>query len=358
MPSHLDDDTFTELAEEERRRLRRRRSGAPVLRLFAAAAIVVLIVILAALFVRDWLHDRQVAAYDGYTTEIAQILKTSDAMGSELSQILLQPGDSTRKDLQGKLDSYLQKSQQLTQRATEVETPEDLVEAHKWFVAALQLRAKGLETLKPSLMNALEVQDAEVASEQVATAMQNLLVSDVIYGQLYVEAASSVLQEKEIEGVALPASDFLTDHDLASKSKLKTVIATLKESENLQEVHGVALIKVVVMPAEKVVEPDGSYTLTATDELAFEITMENQGNETETDVPVSLKLISSVNPQPQLKTEKIPEVKPNEQKTIRISGINPTEYGEKAELQVEVGPVPNEKLVTNNSLKATVTFTL
>jgi hypothetical protein len=55
---------------------------------------------------------------------------------------------------------------------------------------------------------------------------------------------------------------------------------------------------------------------------------------------------------------KVAEIKPNEQKVVRISGVNPTDYGLTAALEVEVGPVPDEKMKENNVLTAYVIFIL
>jgi hypothetical protein len=173
-----------------------------------------------------------------------------------------------------------------------------------------------------------------------------------------VSRASTVLKEKDVQGVAVPGTDFVGDSALASQGKVKEILATLKNSDSLRSVRGVALVKVVALPSEKVLEKDARYNLAASDQLSFAVTVENQGNETETDVPVTLQLNAESGNQPQLQTVKIAELKPKEQKTINISGVNPTDYGEPAVLEVEVGPVPDEKMIENNSLLSYVIFTL
>lgn len=353
-----DDDTFSHLAEEEKRRGRRRRSSAPYMRLLAALGVVAVILILAGLGVRSWLHDREVSSYDAYMKSVAEVIKGSDKMGGDLSSLLMEPGDSTRKDVQTRLDQYIQRSSKLTEQTKGLKAPSDLLEAHQWFVATMQLRSRGLENLKPSLMTALEVQDEEVSSEKIARAMQLLLLSDVAYAEFFESRASAVLKERNIEGVTVPTTDFVTDSALASKDTVKNILATLKSSDNLQAIHGVALVKVVAMPSEKVIEKSGRYNLTASDELSFTVTVENQGNEPEKDVPVTVQLLSAEDKQPQIVTVKIPELRPKEQKQVTITGVNATDYGEEASLQIEVGPVPDEKMKENNSLQSIVIFTL
>ena len=47
-----------------------------------------------------------------------------------------------------------------------------------------------------------------------------------------------------------------------------------------------------------------------------------------------------------------------EQLTVTVKGLNPTPYGEKAHVKVQVGPVKDEKVMDNNSLEADIIFTL
>ncbi len=100
----------------------------------------------------------------------------SDTIGSELTKLLTDPGDTSRKDIQTKLDQFVAKSEQLETQAKEMEAPKDLIEqnVHQFFVAGDDFRATGLADLEPSLMNALEVQDTEVAAEQISRALYYL----------------------------------------------------------------------------------------------------------------------------------------------------------------------------------------
>jgi hypothetical protein len=353
-----DDESFTELAEEEQRRQSRPGLSGPFIRLLLVIAVVTVIVVLGGLLIRSWLHSREVSSYEAYMTQVTSILERSDKMGRELSRLLLEPGETTRKDLQTRLDQYITTSTQLTEEAKALEAPSDLAEAHQWFVATMQLRNRGLENLKPGLLRALEVEDVEVSSETISRAMLLLVLSDVAYEEFFVSRASEVLKEQEIGGVTVASTDFITDSSLSSKATIAEILDLMRSSESLQTVHGVALTEVLALPAEKLIESDGTYNLQSTDDLKFVVTVENQGNVNETDVPVELTLTSPASPQPQIVAVKIPEIKAKESKKITISGVNPTDYGEKALLQVSVGPVQDEKIQENNVLEAHVIFVL
>jgi CARDB len=359
MASFLDDDdTFTELADEEKRRDDRRKSSAPLVRLLLLGAGVIVVVLLAGLLIRSWLHNREVASYSTYVSQVSDILKQSDASGRDLSRLLLDPGQSTRKDLTTRLDQHIAAAEKLTKDAQALTVPSDLKEAQQWFVAAMQLRSGGLQDLKPALLQALDVQDTEVSSETIARAMLLLVLSDVVYDRFFVTRATEVLKERQIAGATVGTTNFITDSSLSAKAKIKEILTAMRSSETMQTVHGLALKEVRAMPADKVIERDGTYNLQSTDQLKFVVTVENQGNVTEKDIPVQLSLSVASSTQPQSVGVKIPELKAKETKKITITGVNPTPYGEKALLKVTVGPVKEEKNTANNKLEAHLIFIL
>lgn len=352
------DDDFTHLADEEDRRRRRKGTSAPLVRVAVGVLVFVAVIAVLGFAVQNMLHSREVSSYEDYLAAITQIAKESDASGQQLNNLLTKPGDATRKDVQTVLDRHIQTSKSLEQQAKDVKVPEDLKTAHQWFLAVMQLRAQGFQDLKPSLLNALEVQDLELASEQISGAMQLLLTSDIVYDRIFTRETSDVLKTKEIPGLVVPASTFLTDQTLATKGKVANILSSLKSSESLQSVHGVALIKLTAMPSEKQLEGGATYNLQSTDKLAFAVTVENQGNMTEKDIPVTLRLSSETAAQPQIVTVKIDQLKPKETKMVTVTGVNPAAYGENALLRVEVGPVPSEKNKENNILETHVVFVL
>jgi hypothetical protein len=293
-------------------------------------------------------------------SSVNEMLKQSDSMGAKLVEKLTNPETTTRKDLQTSLDTYISNSGKLEAQAKAMDAPKDLVtqDVHQFLILVMSFRYKGLVDLKPSLMTALEVQDIEVSSEQISRALQYLTNSDFLYNQVFVPRATEVLKTKNLTGVSVPTTQFLSDPDLASKSRVQELLAALKSTGNLQAVHGVAIAKIVASPDDKEIVAGSTYNLTSSDELAFLVTVENQGNMSEKDVPVVVTLLSPDSSTPQTVTMTIPELKPKEELTVTVTGLNPTTYGEVALLKVEVGPVKDEKFTENNSKEASVIFTL
>jgi len=354
------DDISTELATGERKRRRKKVLPKPLLRLVVVLAVIVIVVVVVVFAARSAINSGEAADYQRYMTAVTDILNRSDSMGGELVKLLTKPGDTSRKDIQTRLDQYANTSEELELEAKALEAPKEFISqgVHQFFVLVMTFRHTGLTDLKPSLMNALEVQDTQVASEQISRALYYLTNSDFLYKEVFAPKATDILTQEKLTGITVPATQFLTDPDLASTSRAQEILAQLKSTGNLQAVHGVAVAKVVAMPDEKEIIGGDTYNLTSSDELAFMVTIENQGNMAEKDVPVTVTLLSTDSTEPQKVTVKVPELKPKQEMTVTVEGINPSAYGEVALLTVKVGPVKDEKLTDNNSIEAHVIFKL
>jgi hypothetical protein len=354
------DDIYDDVAPRERSRRQKKMLPTRLLRLLLVLAAIVIIVVVIVLVARNAINSGEAADYQRYMSTVTDMLKQSDKMGDVLAGKLTKPETTTRKDLQTILDQYIASSEKLETQAKEMDVPKELVKqnVHQFFILVMDFRYKGLVDLKPSLMTALEVTDVDVSAEQISRALDYLTNSDFLYAEVFAPRVTEVLQSKKLTGVTVPTTRFLSDPDLASKAKVQDMLGLLKSTDNLQAVHGVAVAKVVESPDEKVIEAGGTYNLVSSDQLAFLITVENQGNMSEKDVPVVVTLLSPDDTTPQKKTVTIPELKPKAELTVTVEGLNPTAYGEKALLKVEVGPVKDEKFKDNNSLEANVIFTL
>jgi len=354
------DDTFTDLAPGERKRRQKSVLPKPLLRLVIILAAIVIIVVVIVVVARSAMQSGEAADYQRYMTGVSDILEQSDSIGGELVKLLTNPGDTNRKDIQTQLDRFVATSEKLELEAKALDAPKQLIEqsVHQFFVLVMTFRHTGVADLKTSLMNALEVQDTEVASEQISRSLYYLTNSDFLYEEVFIPKATEILKEKELTGVNVPSTQFISDADLASKSRAQKILSSLKSTGNLQAVHGVAVSKVVAMPDDKEITGENTYNLTSSDELSFLVTVENQGNMAEKEVPVTVTLLSANSTQPQKVVVEVPEIKPKDEVTVTVQGINPSAYGEVALLRVEVGPVKDEKYKDNNWIEANVIFKL
>jgi hypothetical protein len=353
------DDSYDQLTAK-RKRQPRKMLPERLLRLLLAIAAVAIVIVVIIVVATTASNSSDTAGYQRYMTTIGGILERSDAVGAQVVKLLTEPGDTTRKEIQTRLDQAISASEKLKTEAAAVEVPEELLKhnVHEFFLLTMHFRSKGLTNLKPSLMNALELQDVDVPAEQISRSLTYLSNSDFLYQEVFLPRAADVLTVKKIDGVSVPSTRFLKDPDLASRSRVQEFLAVLKGIESLQAVHGVAITKVLVSPDDKQITAGKTHNLSSSDELAFLVTVENQGNMAEKEVPVVVTLVSPDKTEPQKVTVTIPELKSKEELTVTVKGLNPTTYAEVAALKVEAGPVKDEKYTDNNVIEAKVIFTL
>lgn len=350
------------LQEDPKGRRRRQKKLLPksLLRLIIGLVAIVVIVVVIVVAVTAARGNSDAADYLRYMSSVEDIVKQSDTIGSKLEKLLTEYGDTSRKEIQSELDDYVDKSLKLEKQAQELVVPKELLEKniHQYFVMVMTFRREGLESLEPTLMNALELDETEASAEQISAALQYLTNSDFLYATVFAKEATNIVKQKNYDGVTIPGSRFIENADLASSAEAQQIISQLKSIGSLQAVHGVAISKVVAQPDDVQIKNGQTYNLTSTDEFTILVTVENQGNMVETDVPVVVTLGIDENGEPQVITVTIPKLAPGEEKDAEIKGINPTDYGVQSTLTIEAGPVPGEKVLTNNSRQATVIFKL
>ncbi len=353
----------------------------PVIRIggFVLAFVAVLLLIIFS--ARACARSGEEEAYRSYIAEVEKIVAASDEIGSQLTALLLNPGDIGRADVQTKLEGFVSGSATLEQQASELSAPKSLLSdtAQQIFVLIMHFRSTGVSQLRTYLMSALELEDTSGAAaatpggtattlpgdtalaagstEQIMNALRFLTTSDFLYKEVYEVKVAELLTEKNVGGVTVPSSQFIANPEIATSAQVVAIVNDLKKTGNLQAVHGVALKTVVSMPDNKTIVQGGTYDLTQSQGLSFVITVENQGNMDEVGVAVQVELTSASTSQPPV-TATISNLKAKATESITVEGLNPAAYGEVATLKVTVIPVQDERFTDNNGITATVVFKL
>jgi hypothetical protein len=344
----------------ERNRRQRKTLPKPLLRLLLVLVAIIVIVVVIVVVARSVIHSGESAEYQRYMNSVEDILTRSDAVGKNLMQLLTNPGDKNRSQVQTQLDKFVAECESLEVEAKALEAPKDMIEQsiHQIFLLVMSFRQMGMAELKPAIMNALDVQDTEIAVEQITHALTYLVNSDFLYDEVFVTKATALLGKKELTGVTVPATAFTSDSQITAPANVLDMLVGLKSTGDRQAVHGVALSKVVAMPDNKTITAGGTFNLTASEALTFVVTVENQGNMDEKNVPVVITLKGTQDKEAQRVEVKIDQIKHNTEATIEVQGLNPTAYGDVATLVVKAGPVPDEKYADNNRISAKVIFKL
>jgi CARDB protein len=341
-----------------RQRLRPPGNLTPLLRLVALIALAILIVVLLAVWVEGCASDRKRESYTDYTTEIGEVGNASARLGQQLATTLTTPALKL-EDLDAKLGGYVQNAEAQVEQAESIDAPGALHRAHEGAVEALIFRANGLQGLKTAFQETASVTDATAAGRQLAAQMNRLLASDVIWADSFKARAEAVAESEDVVGLEVPGSEFVTADEVTTQEALAAIwqrIQGASDGGTPTGLHGSGISYVKVLPSEQLLSADTETTIQVTEDLAFEVGVEDTGDSQEVRIKVTLTIPKQ--PTPITKTETIPLIDPGETKavTFQIGALVP--FGEQISVKVDVDPVAGETNAANNTAEYPVIFSL
>jgi len=348
--------------KERKPRERKPRGGpplgqSPLARVLIILAAVVILVLVTSLGIQSCLNKKKVGEYRDYFNSVEAVVKESDEIGKQLSDMLMNPDEAVRQSLEAKLADFLTAQEQLLEKAKQVKPPDQFKQENEWFVATMQIRVRGLKGLQPAMLNALQARDNQAGAAQVSHELLILLAGDVAYDEFFYQPCQQELKEENITDIKVPQAKFLKDPALASPQTAVTVLDRLKGgTAQVSGLHGVSLVGVKAKPSGMVLASDSENSLKASESLTFEVEVENQGEATENDVPVSLNLSAPGRPSPQKVDGTIPTIAPGERRTIELTGLAAEAGSQTALLRAEVGPVTGEANTQNNVGEFSIVF--
>jgi hypothetical protein len=341
-----------------RRRLHAPGNLTPLLRLVALIGLAILVVVLLAVWVEGCASDRKRDRYSTYMTDIGTIGNNSARLGEQLSTTLTTVG-LKQEELDAKLGGLVQTAETQMQRAEDLDVPGPLHDANEGAVEALELRVVGLTGLRTAFQDSADATDAAEVGQQLAAQMKRLEASDVVWADLFRAPAIAQLDDEGIEGVQVPASEFVATDDLVAASALAAVWQRIQGASTggtPTGLHGNQIAYVKALPAGTLLSSETETTIKVSTQLAFEVGVEDSGDSQEVRVKVTLTIPKQ--PEPIVQTKTIPIIDPGETKavTFQIGALVP--FGEQIALKVDVDPVPGETNTGNNSDEYPVIFTL
>ena len=301
-----------------RRRLRPPGNLTPLLRLVALIALAILIVVLLVVWVEGCATDRKRDRYANYVAQIGSIGNASAQLGDKLASLLTTPG-LKQEELDAKLGGYVQNAQTQVQNAEDLNPPGPLHDANEGAVEALQFRVSGLSGLQSAFQATASAADATTAGQQLAAQAQRLLTSDIVWTDRFQSVADSVIDDEGVEGIEVPASEFVATDDLATARTLATIWQRIQGAATggpTTGQHGDGIASVKALPSGDVLSLTEEQTILVTNELAFEVAVENTGCCQEVSVKVTLTIPKSTSPI--VKTKTIPLIDPGEVRTVNL----------------------------------------
>jgi hypothetical protein len=322
------------------------------------AGLLVLIILVFG--VRGCLDSRKDSAINDWVRDVDALMKESNGESDALFQQLGGGDGGTDVDVENALNSFRIQSAQLVDRAEGLDHPGDLDGAQAQLVETLTFRAEGIAQIADALPNALTDGDqAEGAADRIADAMQLFLTSDQIYVKRVIPEINTVLEDAGLSQ-SLTESTFLKDLAWLDPAEVADRLGGISSGGGATDedaapgLHGNGLGTVTL--GGQTLTPGGSTSVTATGDLAFDVQVLNQGENTETDVKVTATVGSGGD---EITAEGVIDtIAAGEAQTVSIplDGTPPT--GQAVPITIEIELVPGEdESVGNNAGEFSVIFT-
>ncbi len=333
----------------------------PLLRLVGLIAFAIVAVVVLVFVIKGCRASGKEGAYRDYMDNVSGVAHESETIGRELNTLLTEPG-VTQSDMERRLSGLAQRQQQLLATAEGFKTPGRLSDEQDAVLEAFQFRVSGVRGLQDVFHRTASSTDADKAAQDLSVPAQRLLASDVVWTDRFRDPSRAELVAQGVTGVTVPNSQFLINPELVSAATLKPIWQRLhgaKTGGTPGGTHGDGIVSTVVNPGNKTLSRDTETTITASSDLAFEVTVENSGESPETSVVVTLTIQGTKNhPAPISKTETIDLINPSEQKVVEFKNLGQPPLVQSTTIKVDVKPVPGETNTSNNQASYPVIFSL
>jgi hypothetical protein len=319
----------------------------------------VLVLILIVLGVRGCLNAREESAVKDYGNDSAELLRASKLEGDQLFKLLQGEGGTDQTtSIINQLNAYRVESSELVDRANRLDVPGDLNGAQSELVEVLELRRDGFADITDALQVALGDQNRREGSDDVAIQMQVFLASDIVDQKRFRPQLFDVLRDQDLSAPDLPKNGFVPDIEWLQPAFVADQVNALRTGtggggEAAPGLHGNGVAGVTL--GGVALTPGGSASVQLSNDLGFEIQVQNQGENTETDVVVRVTVGDGGDADTQEET--IDTIAAGEIQTVTIPLSKQPPTGQNVPIKVEVEPVPGEQKTDNNTLECSVIFT-
>ena len=330
----------------------------PLLRLAGLVALAILVVVLLAVWVQGCAGQDDQTAYGDYLAGAGEVGNDSAKIGSDLATLLTTPG-LAQTELETKLGGFVQRQQLDVERARDLDPPGPLTPAHAHAIEALELRVTGLQGLLDTFRATKDSDDQAAAGQQLASWGERLEASDVVWKDLFQEAAQATMASEGVEGLTAPASVFVENSDLYTARSMSSIwqrVHGASTGGTPSGLHGSSLAYTKVQPANVQLSTSTETKITVSTDVSFEVGVTNSGENQEVGVKVNLTIPAQ--PAAIKKTGTIDVIDPGETKTVTFADFPDFPFQENTTVQVSVAPVPGETNTGNNTAEYPVVFTL
>ena len=325
-----------------------------------AGGVGFVLLLLIVLGIKSCRDSARRDSFKNYVRNVGALVQASDTESRNLFTLLEKPGSQGQVQLQNAVNGYENEAAQLVDREKRGSHPDELSNAHRYFVGVLELRRDGLANVARQLRTALSGQGRTEAVGRIATQMQLFLTSDVLYSQRVLPNLTRPLRnEKLLDQVEVPKSRFLPDLQWVRPTFVTRSLAGLGTGTGAGPVapglHGTSLIGTTAKPSGQALSTAGATQITVSQKLAFDVAVQNGGSNDERDVVVQLSIVGSG--KPIVREQTIPTIVAGAQKIVTIPLAATPPLGRAVTIHVNVKAVPGEKKLDNNRASYPAIFT-
>jgi hypothetical protein len=330
-----------------------------------AVGLGVVVIILLFLLVKGCASIRKENSYKDYVRQVSADVQQSQQESDAVFRLLRsgQAAGQSPVDLQNNINGFRAEAVKLAERARNRGVPGELSGANRYLVDTLQLRADGLGSIARLLPTALGDQGAGTAIKQIAAQNRLFDASDVLFSQRFLPQLFKTIKDQGLANDVpvpqtlrqpkgfLPSIKWLEPSSVASQltgSASTTTAAT-------PGLHGTGLVSVTVQPSGKVLSTSGTTDIPAQKGLSFDVQVQNQGQNDEKNVTVSVKISGAgkaISVDQQIATI---AQGATATASVPLPSLPPT--GRPVTIAVTVKAVPGEKKLDNNKQTYQAIFT-
>jgi hypothetical protein len=327
--------------------------------LFGGLGVIAIILIL---FARSCSSTHAKNALKDYNRDVTSIVQSSDrTVSRQLFDILSRGGDT--QDVTVAVNQVRLVADQDAERAKGLSAPSEVGTAQHDLELVMNLRANAVKDIGDLLPRALSNQpSANEAIRHVAGEMQAFLASDVIYSQRVAPLIQEALGRKDLGDQPVASSKFLPSIGWLDPNQLGPRLNPDADSSTpgaasgplKPGTHGHGLIGVTAGGVQ--LQPGSAVNhVAAKAPLAVNVTYQNQGQNDETNVVISVKVTAS-GTKTISSTKRLNQTLAGKQGTVPIQLSSVPPKGTSSTMTVKINPVRGEQKTDNNSSTYTILF--
>jgi hypothetical protein len=319
--------------------------------------VALLLIIVVVLGVKGCVSSQQENALKNYNRDVTSVISSSDRDVGQAFFRLLGNGSQQGQDLQVQVNQLRLAADEDARRARKFDVPGDMKAAQDKLLLTLDLRAEGLRKIAADLPTALgRGQAARSAVARIAGNMQYFNASDVVYKARVAPLIKQTLDDAGVTGQQIADSQFMGNIAWMSPTFVAQQIGASAGAPNQPPapgLHGHGLTSVSV--GDNTLQPSPVVNrVPATARVTFHVVFQNQGDNDENDVRVTVTVRGSGKTIAARKT--VAQTKAGQSAEVDIP-LGQTPPIGTATVNVVVAAVRGEQKTDNNRQNYTVIFT-